>query len=73
MIGLDECGHCWAGQQKYCTAPFKTKQKGPTVSLYQKDFVKHPLEGKGPKVNNDFYGTFNTDEPMDFGTTMRVI
>lgn len=68
---LDECGHCWAGQQKYCTAPFKTKQKGPTVSLYQKDYVKHPLEGKGPKVNNDFYGTFNTDEPMDLGTTMR--
>jgi hypothetical protein len=68
---LDECGHCWAGQQKYCTAPFKTKQKGPTTSLYQKDYVKHPLEGKGPKVNNDFYGTFNTDEPMDLGTTMR--
>jgi len=68
---LDECGHCWAGQQKYCTAPFKTKQKGPTVSLYQKDYVKHPLEGKGPKVNNDFYGTFNTNEPMDFGTTSR--
>jgi len=68
---LDMCGHCWCGQQKYYTAPFKLKQKGPGTTLYQKDYVKHPLETNGPKVKNDFYGTFNIQEPMDFGTTMR--
>lgn len=66
---LDECGHCWQRTQKYYTGPFKTKQKGPTESLYQKDFVKHPIE-QGPKIKNDFYGTFDIDEPRDFTTTM---
>jgi len=47
-------------------------QKNPIQTLYQKDYIKHPLEGKQPKVNNDFYGTFNIEEPMDLTTTMRV-
>jgi len=67
---LDECGTCWAGQQKYYTSPFKLMQKGPGATLYQKDFVKHPIE-KAPKIKNDFYGTFNIEEPIDFGTTMQ--
>jgi len=68
---LDVCGTCWAAQQKYYSSPFKLKQKGPGVSLYQKDYVKHPLSGKGPVLKNDFYSTFNINEPIDFGTTMR--
>jgi len=67
---LDECGGCWAGQKKYYTSPFQLKQKGPGATLYQKDFVKHPIQ-KGPVIKNDFYGTFNIEEPMDFATTMR--
>jgi hypothetical protein len=66
---LDECGHCWQRTQKYYTGPFKIRQKGPTDSIYQKDFVKHPIE-KNPKIKNDFYGTFDIDEPRDFCTTM---
>lgn len=71
-IGLDECGNCWAGQQKYYTSPFQLMEKGPAPTLYQKDFVKHPIE-KAPKIKNDFYTTFNIEEPIDFGTTMAVI
>jgi hypothetical protein len=67
---LDECGTCWANQQKYYSSPFKLQEKGPGQTLYQKDFVKHPIE-KAPKIANDFYGTFNIEEPIDFGTTMR--
>jgi len=67
---LDVCGHCWAEQQKYAVAPFKLKEKGPSQTLYQKDFVKHPID-KGPVIKNDFYNTFSIEEPMDFGTTMR--
>lgn len=66
---LDECGTCWAAQQKYYTSPFKLMEKGPIPTLYQKDFVKHPIE-KAPKIKNDFYTTFNIEEPIDFGTTM---
>lgn len=68
---LDVCGSCWTGQQKYYSNPFKLKQKTPGVTLYQKDFVKHPLDGKDPVLKNDFYTTFHADEPMDFGTTMK--
>jgi len=68
---LDVCGHCWADQIKYYTAPFKCREKGPGLTLYQKDYVKHPLDSQGPKINNDFYNTFNIEEPMDMGTTMR--
>jgi len=68
---LDYCGKCWAAQQKYYTSPFKIKHKGPGQSLYQRDYVKHPLEDQGPVLKNDFYTTWNNNEPMDFGTTMR--
>jgi len=47
-------------------------QKNPGQTLYQKDYVEHPLQGKGPVVKNDFYGTFHVEEPMDLTTTMRV-
>jgi len=66
---LDECGHCWQRTQKYYTGPFKIRQKGPTDSIYQKDYVKHPIE-KPVKITNDFWGTFETNEPKDFTTTM---
>jgi len=66
---LDECGTCWAGQQKYYTSPYKLMEKGPGVSLYQKDYIPHPIEA-APKIKNDFYGTFNSEEPIDFATTM---
>lgn len=68
---LDECGKCWAAQQKYYTSPFKLKHKGPGQSLYQRDYVKHPLGEQGPFLKNDFYTTWQNNEPMDFGTTMK--
>ncbi len=70
---LDYCGHCWAAQQKFYSTPFKIKHKGPKQSLYQRDYVEHPLDAQGPVLKNDFYGTFINNEPMDYGTTMRVI
>jgi hypothetical protein len=68
---LDVCGHCWTDQRKYCTQAFKLREKGPGNTLYQKDFVKHPLNGKAPVVKNDFYSTFNIAEPMDLNTTHK--
>jgi len=68
---LDYCGRCWAAQQKYYSSPFKLKHKGPGQSLYQRDYVKHPLDSQGPVLKNDFYSTFANNEPMDYGTTMR--
>lgn len=70
---LDECGKCWAAQQKYYTSPFKIKHKGPGQTLYQRDYVKHPLDAQGPTLKNDFYTTWQNNEPMDFGTTMKVL
>lgn len=68
---LDYCGRCWAAQQKYYSSPFKIKHKGPGQTLYQRDYVKHPLDSQGPVLKNDFYTTFQNNEPMDYGTTMR--
>jgi hypothetical protein len=67
---LDVCGHCWAAQRKYCTHAFKLREKGPGNTLYQKDYVAHPIQ-KGPVMKNDFYTTFNIEEPMDLATTMK--
>jgi len=69
---LDYCGRCWAAQQKYYSSPFKIKHKGPGQTLYQRDYVKHPLDSQGPVLKNDFYTTWANNEPMDYGTTMRV-
>jgi len=68
---LDTCGKCWAGQQKYYTGPFKVNHKGPGQTLYQKDFVKHPLSEQGPVLKNDFYSTWNNNVPVDYGTTNK--
>ena len=45
--------------------------KGPGKSVYTKDYVKHPLE-ENRDMKNDLWSTFQTSEPIDFGTTMRV-
>lgn len=69
---LDICGKCWSAQQKYYTNPFKINHKGPGKSLYQRDYVKHPLDSQGPVLKNDFYSTWQNNVPVDYATTMSA-
>ena len=48
------------------------RTKGPTKTVYQKDYPAHPL-GATRNMKNDLWTTFHNEEPMDFTTTMRVI
>lgn len=41
-------------------------------SLYQQDYVPHDLSSRPKGPNNNPWGTFNSNEPMDMGTTSRV-
>ena len=47
------------------------RTKGPTKTVYQKDYTKHPIEFTRD-MKNDLWSTFHNEEPMDFTTTMRV-
>jgi len=49
----------------------KLQYKPPVGSVYGRDFKKHPIDPKPPKMNNDPWATFRADQPIDFGTTMR--
>jgi hypothetical protein len=49
----------------------KLQYKPPTGSIYSKDFKKHPLDPKPPKMDNDPFATFRAEQPIDFKTTMR--
>jgi hypothetical protein len=49
----------------------KLQYKPPVGSVYSRDFKKHPLDPKPPKMNNDPWATFRAEQPIDFGTTMR--
>jgi hypothetical protein len=46
------------------------RTKGPGKTLYQKDYIKHPLNATRD-MKNDLWTTFQNSEPMDFTTTMR--
>jgi hypothetical protein len=49
----------------------KLQYKPPVGSVYSRDFKKHPLDPKPPKMNNDPWATFRAEQPIDFATTMR--
>lgn len=52
---------------------YRLKYKGPRGSLYQKDYVPHPLDQQGPAWKNDFYGTNSFGKVnVEYGTTNRT-
>jgi len=51
---------------------YHLKYKGPKGTLYQKDYVEHPLDQQGPVWKNDFYSTFQNNRDFAMGTTNRT-
>jgi hypothetical protein len=51
---------------------YHLKYKGPKGTLYQRDYVEHPLNQQGPVWKNDFYSTFQNQSTISHGTTNKT-
>jgi hypothetical protein len=51
---------------------YHLKYKGPKGTLYQRDYVEHPLNQQGPVWKNDFYTTFQNNNSLSYGTTSKA-
>ena len=69
------CSKCSCGKHtKNCrNTSLKLKYKGNQATIYQKDFISHPLGAQATQIKNDFFTTFYNSETMSINSTMKVI